>query len=63
VAVDVSSVGGAVERVGASYHRYDHLPGGWLMVPTPEAFEGRVGPLRLAGSLEGRPFALDVPAP
>jgi len=53
--VDVIVEGG-VERVNATFYRYDHLPGGWLLVPTPQR---KV--LRIETRIDERRLAVEVP--
>jgi hypothetical protein len=42
VPVDVTLANGAKKRVDGAFYRYDHLPGGWLMFPTPSGKPRRV---------------------
>jgi hypothetical protein len=49
--VDVTVETGAVERVTAHYYPYDHLPGGWLIFPTPAE-----RPVRVEAVVDGVPL-------
>ncbi len=53
IPVTVTPVGGPAEQRVAQVYRYDHLPGGWLLVPRAEQ------PLRQVGfTLEGQRYTL-----
>jgi hypothetical protein len=56
VPVDVTVEGGGVDRVAGGFYRYDHMPGGWLLVPTPAR-----KPLRFEAIIGERRLAVNVP--